>query len=255
MFFILSKTVYYVFMPLVVIAFFFGYGWWKHKKKNNTVLLYVGLVLSLFFFNDFMANEAMLLWEIAPTPLQELKKTYDVGIVLTGITHYKKSPNDRVYLNHGADRIFHTIMLYKMGKIKKILISGGSGILNRPELKEADDLASIAKLSGIPDSDILIENRSRNTYENAVFSAKILASEFPGKKYLLITSAFHMRRSKGCFKKAGIQADVFSTDFYSSDRSFSFESMAIPNPYAMVIWYKLTREIMGILSYWAVGYL
>ena len=60
---------------------------------------------------------------------------------------------------------------------------------------------------GIPAADILIESESNNTRENAVFTQKLLTQKMPAAKCLLITSAFHMRRSIGCFNKVGMQFD------------------------------------------------
>jgi uncharacterized SAM-binding protein YcdF (DUF218 family) len=102
--------------------------------------------------------------------------------------------------------------LYKLGKIKKILISGGSGSLLYPDESESEDLYDFCMIAGVRKKDILLENQSRNTHENAIYSLKIIEEENIEGKVLLITSAFHMRRSIGCFKKEKIQFDSFSTD-------------------------------------------
>ncbi len=215
----------------------------------------VGMMLLLFFSNQFIANEAMLLWEIKPTEMAKMTTTYDVGIVLTGITNDEKKPMDRTYFNKGADRIIHALQLYRKGIIKKILISGGSGSIFNPKLKEAQKLKSFLILAKMPSKDIIIEDKSRNTYENASNTSKLLQNTYAEGKYLLITSSFHMRRAKGCFDKAGLKTYVFSTDFYSHERNFYFDTLLFPSVGAINNWTILIREIVGISIYKLLGYL
>lgn len=196
----------------------------------------------------------MRAWEIPVTPYAEIKKKYDWGIVLTGVTYNDKQPDDRVYFQHGADRVVHTVELYKMGIIKKIMISGGSGRLITVARSEADDLFKAMKLMGVPEQDIAIENESRNTYESAVNVKKLLKDE-PVGEYLLITSAFHLRRSKACFRKAGFEVDVFSTDFYTHPRYFTPDVFLIPRAEAIIVWQKLFKEWTGMVAYKIAGYI
>lgn len=197
----------------------------------------------------------MLWWEVPPTPIQEVASDYDVAIVLTGITTTEKPPLDRVYFNKGADRIMHAIQLYKLKKVKKILITGGSGSLLGSDIKEADELKKILLLCEVPEDDILIENQSRNTRENAAFSSVVLKEKFPKGKYLLITSAFHLPRAEACFRKEGIEAHTFSTDFYTYPTRFTPDKLILPSEAAMVKWNILIREILGITAYKILGYI
>src|SRR5688572_8214168 len=88
------------------------------KKRT----FWIALVMLFFFSNDFIANEAMRAWELEATPLNKITRTYELGIVLTGVTSGYREPADRVYFQKGADRVTHTVQLYKLGLIKKILI-------------------------------------------------------------------------------------------------------------------------------------
>ena len=255
MFFVLSKTIYILAMPLslVIICFFTACFVTRRKYKKKAFLL--GLLLLLLFSNSFIVNELLIQWEIPPKPISDIKQSYKVGIVLTGITNMEKTPYDRVYFNKGADRIMHALQLYKEKKIEKILISGGSGSLFQNQRREADNLKSILKLAEVPESDILIESKSRNTYENAQYSAQILNKRFPGADFLLITSAFHMRRASACFAKAGINATVYSTDFYTHDRNFHFDTLLFPSVHAIHKWTILVKELLGWVLYNISGYI
>lgn len=208
----------------------------------------------LFFSNDFIANEAMLSWEVAPTPFEQIKKTYDYGIVLTGVTMNDMVPDDRVYFEHGADRVVHTVDLYKRGIVKKIIISGGTGSLINRGRREADDLFKVMVLMGVDSLSLIIENESRNTYESAR-NVKELVGDGSNRSLLLITSGFHMRRSLACFKKAGVKTDIFSTDFYAHPRYVNPGALLIPTVDALLIWQKLAKEWTGMLAYWVAGYI
>ncbi len=241
-------------MPLIWIMGLLLYARLTKVEHRRKRLIVISLLLVWIFGNSFLINEALLQWEIPPTPISDIHQPYDVAIVLTGITNSTKQPRDRTYFEKGADRLTHTLQLYKLGKVKKILITGGSGSLVGQNGSEAGDLAAFLLVCGVPKQDIIIEDKARNTRENALFSAKILHHSFPGQRYLLVTSAFHLRRAKGCFQKAGIQADLFSTDFQTSKRSFSPDKWLIPSEAAFAKWSLLLHEMMGYAVYKAAGF-
>lgn len=255
MFFYLSKILYYLIMPGVLIAVCLLLALFLKKKPLKKAFLISGIALFFLFTNDFIINAIFLQWEIPPTPFSAVEDNYDVGIVLTGITNLQVEPKDRVYFQKGADRIIHAIDLYKRGKIKKILITGGTGSLTKPELTEANSLVKVLYLFDVPEEDIIIETQSRNTYENALFTAEILKAQFPEGRFLLITSAFHLRRAKGCFDKQGVVTDIFSTDFYTHPITYTPDSWLIPSENAMRKWVIFEREVLGILMYKLAGYI
>lgn len=226
------------------------------KKRSIRVKFFIlGLVYLFFFSNRFIANEVLLMWEIPPTPYENISGDYYAGIVMGGVTNSEKTPRDRVYFSKGADRITHAYQLYKLGKIRKILVSGGSSKLGDFEYKEADNLYNYLILCGMDTADIILENHARNTYENALYSSQILEEESPGKKHLVITSGFHLKRSLLCFRKLGMEVDGFSTDFYTKDRTFNLNMMLIPDPSAFSDWHLIIHEILGLLSYKIAGYI
>jgi uncharacterized SAM-binding protein YcdF (DUF218 family) len=240
--------------PLVIIATLLLLSVFLKNKKRKRNLFWVAFSLLLFFSNDFIANEVMGLWEVSATPYAEVKESYDWGIVLTGVTMNDRMPDDRVYFQHGADRVVHAVELYKKGIIKKIIISGGSGRLVTAARKEANELFNALVLMGVPANDMVIESESRNTYESAANVAMLL-KDSRSDQLLLITSAFHMRRSVACFKKAGFAIDSFSTDFYTHPRYFTPDVLLIPKADSIMIWQKLFKEWVGMVAYKISGYI
>lgn len=254
MFFFLSKTLNYLMMPLVIISVLFVISAiFKNKWRKRCFVS--GLVLLLLFSNEFIANELMTVWEIPATPYQAIEKKYTWGILLSGVARAGMKPDDRVYFSRGADRVVHTVQLYKLGIIEKVLVTGGSGRLLDIGERESNDLADAMVLMGVDPADIIIESESRNTHESAVAVKNILLNNAQPNDCILITSGYHMRRSLGCFNKVDWKMDSFSADFLSHPRSYTFDTLFIPKTEALVIWQHLIKEIIGYISYTAVGYI
>lgn len=255
MFFFLSKTLNYLVMPttvlitLVLLSLLVRHHVWRRRIRVTT------LVVLFVFTNDFIANELMRAWEVRATPYRDMTK-HRIGIVLTGTMVGGLEPDDRVYFSRGADRVVHTVQLYKMGLIDQILVSGGVGRLFGTGVPEAEKFRDAMMLMGVPDSVIIVESASRNTAESAVNVIPILQElGYTSEDCLLITSAFHMRRSLACFQKQGLQLAPFSTDFYAASRSrYGFQTYFLPQLGALVLWHKLVKEWVGMVAYWVAGY-
>lgn len=253
MFFLLSKVLALFVMPITWVILCFLAARLLKNTKTKKRFFWLGLVLLIFFSNQYISNRVILWWEPAPYPIADMK-TYDVGVVFTGVTKGSKRPADRVYFNKGADRITHTLQLYNEGKIKHILISGGLGFQQFTPSVAAERLQSFLLMAGVPDSVITVEPDAVNTYENAVKSAKILNENHPNESYLLITSAFHMKRASLCMKKQGLEFDMFPTDYYSDRATKNFDDLFIPKAEAIQRWQKIFKEIVGIVVYKMMGY-
>jgi len=249
MFFILSKIIFPFLSPLVWAfgLFVFSFFSKKHAQKFR-----ISAVLVLFVFSNlFLFEKVLKAWEVEPITVSE-NEVYSYGIVLTGMTNYSNNYN-RAYFNRSVNRITDAIRLYNAGKIKKLLITGGSGRVFDTDFKESVFLRDFLLTIGIPKKDIIIEPESRNTAENAIYTAEILKT----KKYdklLLITSAFHMRRSEACFKKAGLETTSYSTDFYDQKHNVEFSKIIFPDPDALFGWHLLIKEWVGFISYKVRGY-
>lgn len=198
-----------------------------------------------------IAKWAMNQWEPKAKSYEEITEVYDCAIVLAGITDPNRPPYDRIHFNKGADRVVHAVDLYKQGKVKKILISGGSGVLTFEGNKESHALADFVRMCGVDSTDVLIEDQSRNTHENALYSLSLLR----GGNYLLFTSAFHMCRAESCFAALGADVDTFPTDYYGGPIRWNLEDLLVPQAHSLQLWSILLKEWVGILAYSFAGYL
>ncbi|MCH7414665.1 YdcF family protein [Belliella sp. R4-6] len=256
MFFYLSQFLSILVMPLSICLILIIYGLIRARKQQGNGILIFGIVLLLIFSNQFLSNLAMNIWEPEIKEFAGLPE-YEIGIVLTGVTNLNKTVGDRTLFNKGADRATHAVQLYKLGKVKKVLITGGQGLNPTNQNPEAVLLRDFMIVAGVEETDIILEDKAKNTHQNAAFSKEILnqmgISE--SQKHLLITSAFHMYRSKGCFDKVGLNTDTFPVDYYSNDSKFDLPTLLYPDPYSIYIWQKLFKEWVGIVMYKVAGYL
>lgn len=253
MFFTLSKLLTFIVSPLIWIIGLAAYSLlsaYPHRRKK---CLRLALILTLFFTNSFLFDEFARAWEIPATRFQNLKNA-DAGIVLGGMSVYDED-FDRAQFFRGVDRLFQAVELYKRGKIKKIIFTGGSICLLHPEMKEGNYINRYLIYMGVPPKDFLIESESQNTHENALFTKALLDKNNFDGNYLLITSSMHMRRSLQCFTKAGVSAQPYSTDRYAGLRKYEFDHLFIPKSYIVDNWEILIHEIVGYISYKMVGYI
>ncbi|RIJ34430.1 YdcF family protein [Pontibacter oryzae] len=253
MFFILSKTLDFLLMPLVWVLILLFLAVFLRSLRWQRRSLLTALAMLLFFSNPFISNLAWRAWEAKPVPVKEVKQ-YDVAVLLTGVTVYHPDATDRVHTKKGADRVLHTLQLYRLGKVSKILITGGKGFMLDDMVPEALQLKRILLLAGVPDSDILTESRAVNTRENATFTAALLEQHPEWQRILLVTSAFHMRRAKGCFEQVGVTFETYPTDFYASEPVYTLDETIMPSTVAFENWHHLIHEIAGFVVYKLLGY-
>ena len=128
------------------------------------------------------------------------------GIILLGgsVEAEKSLSRGMLIANEAAERVLGTIALAHLYPQARILISSGSGSLLQNAAAEAPVIANYFKTIGIDPARVMIEDRSRTTFENAVFS-RALANPKPGERWLLVTSAWHMPRSVGVFPQGGLR--------------------------------------------------
>jgi uncharacterized SAM-binding protein YcdF (DUF218 family) len=133
----------------------------------------------------------------------------------------------------------------------RVVFSGGSANLISNDAREADFAGAIFESLGVAKSRLIMERSSRNTVENAEFSKALVAPK-AGERWLLVTSAFHMPRSVGLFRKAGFAVDPCPVDWRVGERGdlLSFTNVATDGLGRTDL---AVREWMGLMAYWATG--
>ena len=215
------------------------------NNKKRKLFLFFSLLIFLFFSNDFIFNTLVKAWEVPQISITKFNKKYEAGILLGGFSDYDYIKNKHNFKKE-ADRLIYTLQLYNQGIIKNIFISGGNGNLFNNNYKESETIKDFLIQNKIDSNDVIIENQSRNTKENAINSAKLLDKK---NEYILITSAIHMKRSILCFENEGLKIIPFSVDNSMSYSSNKIEYILLPRARVLENWEDLIHEIIGYYVY------
>ena len=148
----------------------------------------------------------------------------------------------------GSDRVLHALRIYKAGKVRSILITGGDVFGPGADVVEADAILDLLVALGVDRSDILLERQSRNTYENARFSAEIWKRE-GFRSGLLVTSALHMPRALATFRKAGMVLEPATTDLVPDLSYMPMPLPLIPQSKCLDVTTNAIKEWIGVLIY------
>jgi uncharacterized SAM-binding protein YcdF (DUF218 family) len=254
MFFILSKILHFLIMPLSWITGILLYAIFTRRNARKPKLVITAFLLLYLFSNSFLFNEAIGLWEVKATDHDSLQhKPYSAVIVLGGLSFWDYHLK-RIQFNRSADRILQALDVYEKGIAKTLIISGGSGSLSKPDERESVYIKEYLKILGYHDEEIIIEPNSRNTYENAVETKKLLDSLNLKGPYLLVTSGYHMQRALACFRKQGMTVEPYSADRCAGERKFYPDNLFIPNAGVLTGWDMLLHEWIGYLMYKMAGY-
>lgn len=174
-------------------------------------------------------------------------------IVLGGATADGRLVEDHgtYAINDAAERLTALIAIRRLRPDMPVIVSGGSGLLFPGKTREADITRAFLGEQGVDPSTIMFETDSRNTFENAVFTADILGElESPSERpWLLVTSAFHMPRALGCFRQAGLEVAPYPVDYRILKPSWALRA-----PFDRLDDMELAvREIVGLVTYRILG--
>lgn len=229
----------------------------RRRPRWRNGLTSAALLLIWLAGNRFVAMGAAGTLERQHPPLPA-GATADVILVLGGATREQSPPRPTHELNEAGDRLLYAATLYHAGAAPNVLVSGGAALYLGPSgIPEAEVMADHLQLMGVPRADILIEDTSRNTWENAENSAPILQAGGM-ESVLLVTSAMHMPRSVAIFRNLGINVTPAPTDFlvtqadwdYYTDLSFERQVFnLIPSADDLRLTSLAMREWIGLWVY------
>lgn len=154
-------------------------------------------------------------------------------------------------VRNAADRLFATAALARRYPNARVVFTGGSANLIAVEAKEGDYAATILEGLGVAKERLIIERQSRNTQENATFT-KAMVDPKPGERWLLVTSAYHMPRSMGLFRKAGFPVEAYPVDWRVGGRAdlLSFNKLSTDG---LARTETAAREWLGLVAYRLTG--
>ena len=152
-------------------------------------------------------------------------------------------------LNDAAERMIAPLVLMRQKPALQLLFTGGEGDLLDRGMTEAARARVFYESLGLPPDSLLVEDKSRTTFENAVLSARVPGVD-PTKPWLLVTSAWHMRRSLATFQKAGWNVTPYAVDFSTGSRTPLTAYSLVRSSRK---WALLLHEYLGLLAYQMAG--
>ena len=214
----------------------------KPKRKRNAL---IGAIAVLFLFsNRYLLNSFARAWDVEAAELPT-RKVFSAAIMLGGFTG--ENLKRQGYFNDHSDRLVEGLYLKNSGRVSHLIITGGN---NRPDASNFTEAKWVKKIMlemNYPDSTVLIDQRSTNTNENAIFTKQLLDSAHLKPPYLLVTSAFHMRRALYIFKKKGIPVIPYPCDYLAGNSSTRFFDYFVPNASVTYAWNYYLKEVVGIV--------
>ena len=203
-------------------------------------------------------------WQHPPLEASALDGAFDAIVVLGGGTRTQLAPRPWHEVGEAGDRVIYAARLYRAGVAPWVLVSGGSGSLSNPgDTPESSTMAEMLTFFGVPEEAILIEGSSRNTYENAVESGKLLA-QHGLERIVLVTSAMHMPRALGVFQQTALTVIPAPTDYLVTYSDWDFYTQPdltlrlmhlLPKAEYLEMTEKALKEMIGWAAYRWQGWL
>ncbi|RUY91667.1 MULTISPECIES: YdcF family protein [unclassified Mesorhizobium] len=254
MFFYLSKIFWFFIQPLNLAIFLLLAGLLavtirrRRLAGAGSVLAFLILALSAWTsLGAMMLNPLEERFQRPPLP----EKVDGIVVLGGGFEGAINLARGGYELNSSGDRMVETAILARRFPTAKVVVSGGTGALFLDGEGDAATAPRLLTALGVAADRMILENKSRNTYENAVFTKELVTPK-PGETWLLVTSAFHMPRAKALFDKAGFATVPWPVDYRTSGR----EGVGLfrDNPAdSLQATTMAIREWIGLFAYWLSG--
>lgn len=253
--FYIAKVANYLLEPLHILSFFlviliFLLLFTNFKKLTIFFAKFL-LILFLFFgytpFSNFLLNKIEDFIKTSKYPVQQLTGV----IVLGGSFDLELEPKERneVFLNSSAERLTKALEIYKKNPRLLILFSGASNKINPIGWNESDMAKKFFLEQGVRLENLIFENKSRNTFENIIYSKDIIKTN--KGTWGLVTSASHMPRSYFGFKKQGLILEPISVDYRTGTSPIFWINFDIKK--GLENWNIILHEVVGISYYKITG--
>ena len=254
MVFYLSKIIWIVLNPFNLIIFLFLFATIANFFKYKKIFKYIFYPTLIFFLTiSFFPIGKYLIYIIEKEYHNppDIPPDVDGILILGGATNPLLSEQfNKTNFNDSADRLIHSIPLIKKNKKAKIIFSGGSGFINRPELDHAKHVKKFFISMNLNTDEIFFENKSKNTYENILFSKKIVAPK-KNEKWIVVTSAFHMNRAIFIAEKYNWELTPYAVDFTQSKKLFLRPNLNLLGNINTL--QHGSHEWIGLIAYYLMG--
>ena len=256
MFFIVSKIFESLFAPLQFALLLSTLGvlllFTRYARYGRTCAAVGVFTLMMMAFSPLGAFLAAPLENRFPAPPEDMPAPDGIIVLGGAIDEMLSERRGRpILIDSAAERLTAPLALKQKFPQARIIFTGGSAALNGSRYTEADGVRRFWRDLGFVSNNILFEERARNTFENAVY-ARDLAQPKAGERWLLVTSAMHMPRSIGIFRKAGFPVIAYPVDFRTDGDPSFFSAPRFPTRAIGVVQFAV-HEWLGLAIYRLTG--
>lgn len=258
MFHALSRIVFFVVQPSSLLAILVAAGlviaMWTRRTR-------LGLRIASAAFAALVGAGLLPAGNVLLLPLEtrfstvaapEPKDRIAAIILLGGFEDgWVSSGRSGLAVNESAERLTEGVRLAKRLPGARVVFTGASGSVLQREPDPGGPVSRFLEDMGIGRDRIVLESRSRNTYENAVYTRELLRLR-PGERVAIVTSAYHMPRAMGVFRRAGYDAMAYPVDYRTrgpEDMTRMFERF----PAGLERLDLAAREWIGLVAYSLTG--
>jgi uncharacterized SAM-binding protein YcdF (DUF218 family) len=255
MFFVASKIFWMLASPvnLLLLGALLGallcFG--RHARFGRVLAL--AAILILFAVATLPIGRLLIapLEDRFPQPPADLPAPYGIIVLGGSIDDVTSEARGQTVFDEGGARVTEAVRLAKRYPEAKVVYTGGSASLTPSVSTEALLARRLMTELGVAPDRVTIEEKSRNTDENARFTAAIVHPE-PSQRWILVTSAFHMPRSMGIFEKAGFQPVAYPVGYHTLGNGL-VPQLDFDPARNLRIFELATHEWIGLAAYWASG--
>jgi len=252
MFFVASKALWFFAAPAALLTLGALVGV-VFAARRGARLAALGCLAALLVIGVAPAGALLIgpLENRFPAPPADLPPPYGVVVLGGAIDDSISHARGQTTFDEGAERLTEAAILARRYPAARIVYTGGSSsLLGRPS-GEAEDARRLLVAMGVDAARITLETRSRNTDENARFTAALVHPE-SGQTWLVVTSAYHMPRAMGLFRKAGFAAIADPVD-YRTEGGRGDWRVNVDLPRGLTLFDLAAHEWVGLLAYRASG--
>ena len=254
MFFFVSKFLCYLVFPFSAAMLMLALFWLLRNRRPRLGwwLFWAGFVL-LYAAGTAPVSDLLIRPLEAPFDTEATQRAPQAIVVLGGLLDSQRSRPGRIELSEAGDRLVEAVLLARKWPRALLVISGGTGNPLDQSVREAPFIKDLAIRLGVAEVRIRTDAESRNTRENAVNTRQILEQEGV-TDFVLITSAFHMRRSMACFEKEGLSPTPHAVDFRNHWGQYDVRAV-VPEAVYLSRSTSAIREYVGLVMYRIRGYI
>lgn len=256
-FFVVSKILWMVASPINLLLFgalagvLMSYG--RRARFGRVLALTAILVLLAAAILPVGMLLIAPLEDRFPTPSPDLPAPEGIIVLGGAIDDVTSAARGQTIFDEGGERITEAVILAKRYPKARVIYTGGTAsFVPGASSTEALRARELMMQMGVHGERITIEDKSRNTDENARFTAAIVHPEAP-QRWIIVTSAFHMPRAMGVFEKAGFQPIAYPVSFYTLGRWPDDLRLSYWPGWNLRIFELALHEWIGLAAYWTSG--